>query len=816
TFADDVSGLQSVKLYWRTDKDSLNPISSIQNETYAGGSEVNAWNIETMTGSWDPSVKGPDNIVPTPTCRAQMFKANVIGANNVLVDYFVEASDTKGNTNRSDIMHVFVGQYTATNSNPVIFNPSTPTDCNNLATRYTATGRTLSNASPVFLKITFNNFATAVSNFQMAALGGGIWVFTNTIPGGTTNVIAYFSSDSGGGGTVDNNGGGNWQVTVTHCSTPAATTFVPAAPNGCDPVLIRYQPNEGVLSNASPVSIHVGFNEWQGVPNPDPAMTNHTGVWEYWYYPPAGAYKINCCFNNGGAIWENNNGQNYSVAVSNCVSTNITVLFSPSVPTDCGTLTVQFDPSGTPLLTSNRVFVTMTFDGWSHYTHNEMGLDNGKWLYSSVIPDGTRGVVINFRGVSNDTTYVYDNAGLNWSVNVSVCTTGSLSTIRFAPASPHINAGGTPNNVGDNFNMNTAGGAAVTKGSTGFGGFGRVYVNYDATNFYVGAEGVDTVGTNNGMIIFLEFNTLSDNAGNLWNMNDKDPKALDKLHNVAFYPQMDLAIVLGDVWGDGTFTNFNLGGDITMPFGQGVFYLSASSSNFWPLNEARLSQFDGTGTNACASAWDSGSRLTTRWECSIPWANLNAPQGVESISNAYIAGLIVSSSVSNNDRYISGKFLGDTSTSGTKDEWGSYGYNFVILNGMRLERPSGDFNGNGIPDEWERFYFGDWYVPTSNSDFDQDGTSDLKEYVASTDPKDFVSCFEAFDFTPNRGGDGVIVHWSSIGGKQYDVFTSTNLLPNAGELIPLATNVSATPPENAFTNASPDAALKFYWIKTGR
>ncbi|KAA0230348.1 nucleotidyltransferase family protein, partial [bacterium] len=49
TFAYDVSGLNAVTLNWRVDGDGENPIASIQNETYAGGSEVGPWNSEIMT-----------------------------------------------------------------------------------------------------------------------------------------------------------------------------------------------------------------------------------------------------------------------------------------------------------------------------------------------------------------------------------------------------------------------------------------------------------------------------------------------------------------------------------------------------------------------------------------------------------------------------------------------------------------------------------------------------------------------------------------------------------------------------------------------
>ena len=66
--------------------------------------------------------------------------------------------------------------------------------------------------------------------------------------------------------------------------------------------------------------------------------------------------------------------------------------------------------------------------------------------------------------------------------------------------------GGVQNSVGDNFDMDESGGFATTTDNGGYGDFGRIFVNYDATNLYLSAEGVSMVGQNNGMILFLGFN----------------------------------------------------------------------------------------------------------------------------------------------------------------------------------------------------------------------------------------------------------------------------------------------------------------------
>jgi len=105
TFAYDVSGLQSVTLKYRLDVDGVNPLSSVENETYAGGGEVHAWQSVTMSGT---TLTSPAGIL-APTYRAQRFAGTISGVSDSLVDYYVEAVDQFGNVTKTDIQHVYVG-----------------------------------------------------------------------------------------------------------------------------------------------------------------------------------------------------------------------------------------------------------------------------------------------------------------------------------------------------------------------------------------------------------------------------------------------------------------------------------------------------------------------------------------------------------------------------------------------------------------------------------------------------------------------------------------------------------------------------------
>jgi hypothetical protein len=113
TFAYDVSGMQSVTLKYRTDIDDLNPLSSNENETYAGGAGVNAWQSLQMTlrpfPTGNVTGNGSIDFFILPDHIADEYYAQVTGLHDTLVDYYVEAVDNQGNATKSPIQHVYVG-----------------------------------------------------------------------------------------------------------------------------------------------------------------------------------------------------------------------------------------------------------------------------------------------------------------------------------------------------------------------------------------------------------------------------------------------------------------------------------------------------------------------------------------------------------------------------------------------------------------------------------------------------------------------------------------------------------------------------------
>jgi len=114
TFAYDVSGIQSATLKYRVDKDGINPLTNNDNETYAGGSSVNEWQSITMNERIFPKGNITNDaeidFFVLPQEIANMYYAEIKGLSEVLVDYYVEVIDNKGNIEKSKIQHVWVGE----------------------------------------------------------------------------------------------------------------------------------------------------------------------------------------------------------------------------------------------------------------------------------------------------------------------------------------------------------------------------------------------------------------------------------------------------------------------------------------------------------------------------------------------------------------------------------------------------------------------------------------------------------------------------------------------------------------------------------
>ncbi len=102
TFVYDLSGLEDVTLRYRV---SSNDEISHANKTYAGGATTGSWNEVEMSGTFTESITNP-----VPFHKAKEFRATLSGYENKMIDYYVTATDAHGNSSKSIIQHVWVGE----------------------------------------------------------------------------------------------------------------------------------------------------------------------------------------------------------------------------------------------------------------------------------------------------------------------------------------------------------------------------------------------------------------------------------------------------------------------------------------------------------------------------------------------------------------------------------------------------------------------------------------------------------------------------------------------------------------------------------
>lgn len=87
-------------------------------------------------------------------------------------------------------------------------------------------------------------------------------------------------------------------------------------------------------------------------------------------------------------------------------------------------------------------------------------------------------------------------------------------------------------------------------------------------------------------------------------------------------------------------------------------------------------------------------------------------------------------------------------------------------------------------------------------DSDGDGMNNWQEYLAGTNPTNGASLFKITS-SQVTASTQFVVRWSSVSNRLYDVMRATNLIGSAGAFLPVpgATNLSATPPQNTWTDS---------------
>jgi YD repeat-containing protein len=121
-----------------------------------------------------------------------------------------------------------------------------------------------------------------------------------------------------------------------------------------------------------------------------------------------------------------------------------------------------------------------------------------------------------------------------------------------------------------------------------------------------------------------------------------------------------------------------------------------------------------------------------------------------------------------------------------------------------------DADGDGMDDAWEMLHFGS-HDRDGAADFDQDGMSDLAEFLAGTDPKDSGSLLRITELS-STGGIRFRIEWPAVPGRIYRVQYNETL--NPADWKNLAGDVTATGPTAAKTDDTViEPAKRFYRLQ---
>ena len=326
----DLSGLSSVNLKYRTDNDN---VFSSDNDTYAGGAGVSAWNTVAMSSTW----RTPQT-TDTPTYKAWEYSTVISGMTSKTYDYYVEATDTKGKTSRSPIRHVTLGVSQtggggSTTGPSCFWTPSNPTTGQTIKIYYDPINGSLPDATnPAYIHLGINRWGTIITPDIAMTFDSttNYFRYDYPIPSTASTVDFVFNN---GSGTWDNNAGSDWHVVVsgsvstntTSVSTnTTAVWWSPLVPTVGSTLNVYYDPVPGSLPDATtPIYIHLGYNRWNSVVSPDTVMTydSSTHYWKYSFTVPLSAKTVDFVFNNGGGTWDNNQGADWHLATQGVVTT---------------------------------------------------------------------------------------------------------------------------------------------------------------------------------------------------------------------------------------------------------------------------------------------------------------------------------------------------------------------------------------------------------------------------------------------------------------------------------------------------------------
>ena len=170
------------------------------------------------------------------------------------------------------------------------------------------------------------------------AYSGGVYSAQGSVPTGGWHCVALVGfNDREGYWIAKNSWGEHWgeegyfrisynswckfgYYTLACAYSPAwdePVRLSPEVPTAGDPVTVLYDPAGRWLDGTPTCIIHRGHNGWTGITNNPMAWNPGEDAWEVTFTVPPDAHNIQLVFTDGGALWDNNGGPDWSYAVNN-------------------------------------------------------------------------------------------------------------------------------------------------------------------------------------------------------------------------------------------------------------------------------------------------------------------------------------------------------------------------------------------------------------------------------------------------------------------------------------------------------------------
>ena len=426
TYAYDMSGITNVSLLYRIN--GANPPVSDEFQTYLGGADTGAWITSNMT----LRIVAP-TVGMTPQYIADYYYSKVTGISNAYVDYYVSATDSRGNTSKSPIQHVYVGAGSGGGGSSggngtgcdgrVCVVPAAPLAGSQVTIQYTPAGGPIASATTVNIHLGWNGWNPVVSPdpAMMFLSASNFWQYTVAIPSTATQLNCVFNN---GSGTWDNNNGGNWNFSVTANTNPV----VPSQPQNlaATPVATN-QINLAWAAAASATSYIVNRND------APVGVTSGTT-----YSDTNLATNISYCY----SIVASNNVGYSTPSATVCTNTltassggggiecNGRVCLMPAVPVAGSPVTIQYTPAGGPIASATTADIHLGFNGWNPTITPDPAMTflsaSNLWQYSATIP--STATVLNCAFNNGSGTWD-NNSTSNWNFSVTGSTITNTNSI---------------------------------------------------------------------------------------------------------------------------------------------------------------------------------------------------------------------------------------------------------------------------------------------------------------------------------------------------------------------------------------------------